>query len=168
MVTRWLALVYYRKLRKICHERPELRRHRRKCGRCRIKFLTGPGNRNHKYIGCSFGCRKEREREKSNERGSRYYQTSKGQKQKKARNRKRSLGQKPKNENPPPPIVSKSPRSIFHPEILRYITFLLLLASGQKPGLREVEEFLQQVLSVVMEIPRSAILRQRSLPERGG
>lgn len=61
-----------------------------------------------------------------------------------------------------------SPILVFDSSVLRYIAYLLLVASGEIPSIREIEFFLQAVLAAVMERTHRAILRQRSLPERGG
>lgn len=169
-VTRWLAFGYYQALRRICHGHPELRRLRRRCGRCGVRLLTGRSNSGLSYISCAFGCREKRKREKTNERGRRHYLTPKGRQNKKARNRRRSLASARPSKNKRSTAGKERP-TFFRPDMLRYIAFLLRLASGQKPPLREVEKFLKAVLVAVVEGAQSAILRQRSwssLPEPDG
>jgi hypothetical protein len=56
----------------------------------------------------------------------------------------------------------------FTPSVLRYIGYLLSLASGRNPPPREIEKFMNEVFIALMAREPSTILRQRSLPERGG
>lgn len=169
-MTRWLTLGYYRGLRKSCHAHPESRRDIQHCRRCRIRFLTGRGNLTRTDIDCVFGCRKERIREKTKERGRRHYRTDKGRHNKGARNRARSLMSAggAKNEKAPG-VPGSSSAYHFRPELLRYIAYLLKLACDRKPPVAEIERFLQDAVAAVMRLCAScAILRQRSLPGRGG
>ena len=129
--------------------------------------MTGVSNRERVDIGCVFGCRREREREKTNERGRRYYRSIKGKTSKGARNRDRSLitAQRSKIASTPLPLPKLV---VFARDTVLHIAYLLCLESGEKilPG--EIEHFLHEALAVVIERARTAILRQRSLPERGG
>lgn len=136
------------------------------CNRCNIRFLTGQGNRGRTSIGCIFGCRKERQREMSNDRGRRHYQTPKGRRNKGTRNRARSLisaktPKKGRTETTPP-----GARYRFSRELIHSIGFLLRFAFGRSPPAVEIDPFLQEVLAAVVIF--CAILRQRSLPGRGG
>ncbi|CAN5570860.1 hypothetical protein BH10PLA2_BH10PLA2_16510 [soil metagenome] len=136
------------------------------CNRCDIRFLTGQGNRGRTSIGCIFGCRKERQREKSNKRGRRHYQTLKGRRNKGTRNRARSLisakaPQDIRNEATPPGSGYRFPRELIH-----YIAFLLRVACGRSPAIVEIDQLLQEALAAVVKF--CSILRQRSLPGRGG
>ena len=163
VITRWFTLGYYCFLRKLCRGRPELRRLRKQCGRCKVKFLTGPWNRKQTYMGCVFGCREERKREKCNARGRRHSQTAQGRKDKKIRNQGRSLvsRQSQKQKRPTQP-----PLFLLSASLLRYVATLIWLGSGQRPQIHELREVFEDILANVFG--QAWILRQRSLPERGG
>lgn len=170
MVTRWLMLGYYRRLRLVCRGKPGARRVLKRCRRCLIWFLTGVGNRARTDICCAFGCREERRREKGNERGRRHYLTLQGRVVKKARNRDRSsvVAQRSKSDGAKITAASPATPSLLSRELIRHISHLVWFASGHKPCCREIECFLQDVISMGMDwVPRSN-LSQRSLPERGG
>jgi hypothetical protein len=140
------------------------------CDRCGVWFLTGYGNRKRTDVCCAFGCREETRREKTNERGRRHYRTAKGRVDKSRRNRERSLvsAEQPTQERVTAVGPSPPDGFVFSPEVLRHIAYVLLLASGYKPSIGEIEYFLNEVMTAVMIVLGPAILRQRSLPERGG
>lgn len=130
--------------------------------------MTSAGNVARTDIACGFGCRKELEREKTNERGRRHYGTAKGRTNKCARNRKRSLKPSGSAKSKRAIAAPKMAISPFTPGVFLYIAHLLSLASGCKPPLHEIAEFLNEVIIAAMDRARCTILRQRSLPERGG
>lgn len=171
-MVRWLTLGYYRWLRKICNDHSELRRLRKCCSRCEIRILTSCSNEKRPDIGCAFGCRKECERERTNERGRIHYQTVKGKANKSARNRERSLidTRESKNDHKAEPttLLPPQPVSVFDPNLLRYIAYLMSFTPGSPPPIAQIEQYLNEALSAVIQWLQCAILRQRSLPERGG
>jgi hypothetical protein len=124
-------------------------------------------------IGCVFGCRREQTREKTNERGRRHYETSKGKANKSVLNRNRGLNvvqqARSASENLEKPAQARPDQAseVFHPSLLGYIVYLLSLASSETPTPQEIAQPLHELLSAVMKF-RITILRQRSLPERGG
>ena len=61
-----------------------------RCRYCGIRFLTHPCNARRRDLLCPLGCRKEHQRQAGNRRSAEHYQTPKGNKNKKARNRQRS------------------------------------------------------------------------------
>lgn len=139
----------------------------KRCGRCGIRFLTGAGNLARADIGCGFGCREERKREKVNERGRRHYRTPHGKTKKSALNRARSelTVFRPRDKCP---TALKKPPALFIQSVVQYIAYVASLTSKRRPPLHEVEKFLNEVLVVVTDRRSRTILRQRSLPERGG
>jgi hypothetical protein len=89
----------------------ELRRCAVFCAHCGIRFLTHPCNAGRKDLGCPFGCRKTRTRQRSNERSKKHYRSPKGRRNKKKRNAFRTtVGGRTVCE-PPPPDPARVPRA---------------------------------------------------------
>lgn len=95
------------------------------CVGCDVDFLTAPANRRRKDLRCPFGCRQARKRDQSRQRGQRNYQTPKGKKAKKLRNRKRYL----KSPSYPDKIQASFPdtieQSCWAPELIIYLCWII-------------------------------------------
>lgn len=132
--------------------------------RCGVRFLTEPSTRERKDLCCMFGCRKHRDREKTNERSRRYNQTPAGRKKKRDRNRKRSLTS---HQGSAPHAPSLAAPDIPAWGTLRYCVYLLWLSSGQKTPIHEIRTFVRELWKLIcLSVP--PIVRQRPLVERGG
>mgnify|MGYP001588758914 CR=1 FL=1 len=167
-VTRWLTYRYFRWLRYICQGRRERRRLLKCCVRCRIRFLTVDSNRRRTDLLCAFGCQEEQRRDQTNARGRRLYRTEKGRNKKKTQNRKRSLNAANQPGNDQTAVAQAAPAApLFTTELLHYIAYLMLIATGKAPPLIEIEQFLNEALTLVTQSAPHTILRQRTLPGRG-
>lgn len=118
-----------------------------------------------------FGCREERKREKSNERGRRHYLTDRGRINKGVRNENRSLiSPRPTGSAHTAAKQAKveAAASFFNSDVIHYIAYLLTFACGRTPPRIEIEGFLGECLAAIVAGMPRPFLRQRSLPERGG
>ncbi len=87
---RRLVALYYWAIRIVLRQRPELKRCLTRCRHCQILFFTHPRNAGRKDLGCPFGCRQARRRQKSTERSVEYYRSKEGKKKKIALNQRRN------------------------------------------------------------------------------
>jgi hypothetical protein len=81
---------YYWAIRIVLRQRPELKRCLARCRHCQILFFTHPRNAGRSDLGCPFGCRQARRRQRSTERSVAYYRSKEGKKKKIALNQRRN------------------------------------------------------------------------------
>lgn len=151
-------LEYYLLLRSALKTKPHLRRCLKRCGHCRIFFLTDPRNAGRKDmlgvgrkdLRCPFGCRKEHRRRESIRRSVAYYRSEKGRKRKQQLNQRRRRVRPPE---PPPPEPPPEPSECGHTseELVEHLQVALSLIEG-RPFSRE------QILWLVEKV-----LRQRRM-----
>ena len=56
------------------------------CVHCQIRFLTHPRNAGRRDLRCPFGCRDHHRRQRSSQRSTAYYQTTRGRRERKRLN----------------------------------------------------------------------------------
>lgn len=81
---------YYRAIRIVIKQQPELKHCLARCRQCQILFFTHPRNAGRNDLGCPFGCRQARRKQKSTERSVAYYRSKEGKKKKIALNQGRN------------------------------------------------------------------------------
>jgi len=81
---------YYWAIRIVIKQQPELKYCLTRCRHCQILFFTHPRNAGRNDLGCPFGCREARRRQKSTERSVAYYRSKDGKKKKIALNQRRN------------------------------------------------------------------------------
>jgi len=81
---------YYRAIRLVIKQQPELKRCLTRCRHCQILFFTHPRNAGRNDLRCPFGCRQARRRQESTERSVAYYRSREGKKKKIALNQRRN------------------------------------------------------------------------------
>lgn len=97
-------MAYYRQLRLLLSDRPELRDLLVRCRICRIFFLTHPRNAGRRDLRCHFGCQESDQARKSVDRSTDYYRSEQGKAKKRELNARRDQGQSGKS----PPITTDS------------------------------------------------------------
>jgi hypothetical protein len=144
-----LVLEFYVLLRSVLRAKPLLRRCLVRCRHCGIFFLTHPGNRGRKDLGCPFGCRKAHRQRQSTIRSVAYYRTPEGKRKKRDLNQKRR--RQPANNQ-----CSLEPRvGVQAPEgsgsgcdhfVLAYVRMVVSLIEGRPVSRSEILQMLQRVL----------------------
>ena len=81
---------YYWTIRLVIRQKPELKSCLTHCRHCGILFFTHPRNKGRNDLGCPFGCREARRREKSTQRSVAYYRSKDGKKKKIELNQRRN------------------------------------------------------------------------------
>ena len=78
-------------MRRGLHAKRHLRGCLKRCGDCRIWFLTHPRNAGRSDLRCPFGCRDVHRRQHSAQRSAAYYREEEGRRKKSIHNRNRYL-----------------------------------------------------------------------------
>ena len=81
---------YYWAIRFVIKQQPELKRCLTRCRHCQILFFTHPRNAGRNDLGCPFGCREARRKQKSQERSVAYYRSKDGKSKKVELNQQRN------------------------------------------------------------------------------
>ena len=81
---------YYWAIRLVIRKKPELKSCLTRCRHCGILFFTHPRNKGRNDLGCPFGCREARRRQKSTQRSVAYYRSRDGKKKKIELNQRRN------------------------------------------------------------------------------
>ena len=81
---------YYWAIRFVIKQQPELKRCLTRCRHCQILFFTHPRNAGRNDLGCPFGCREARRKQKSTERSVAYYRSKDGKSKKVELNQQRN------------------------------------------------------------------------------
>ena len=81
---------YYWAIRFVIKQKPELKNCLTRCRHCQILFFTHPRNAGRNDLGCPFGCREARRKQKSTERSVAYYRSKDGKSKKVELNQQRN------------------------------------------------------------------------------
>ncbi|MCP4570498.1 MAG: hypothetical protein GY841_23185 [FCB group bacterium] len=81
---------YYWAIRFVIKQQPELKKYLTCCRHCQILFFTHPRNAGRNDLGCPFGCREARRRQKSTERSVAYNRSKDGKDKKVKLNQRRN------------------------------------------------------------------------------
>ncbi len=137
---------YYVQLRALLRNRPDLRKHLKRCVHCRILFLTDHRNVNRHDLRCGFGCREAQRRAASTQRSVAHHRQHK--------DKKRDLNQRrylhahtSRNARGAAPAhadgTSPAPDPIATP-ILEHVRLMLSLIERRPVVLAEIVQMLEQ------------------------
>jgi len=127
-------------LRSALKDHPHLRPCLKRCGHCRILFLTHPRNAGRHDLRCPFGCREAHRKKSSNKRSVEYYQTEQGKEKKKTINdrRKKSNGVMEKTRT--------SEKSEIDPPALSHIRMITVMIEDRDVAPTEIFSMLESML----------------------
>lgn len=140
---RALVLTYYQLIRSVLRAHARLRRCLTRCRHCRIFFFIHPRNAGRVDLGCPFGCRQVRRRQKSNQRSADYYRDEAGREKKRVLNARRA--RRPVVE-PPAGAPAPDPSLPWPRRLLLYVRLVVALIEARPVSLAEVVEMLTRTV----------------------
>lgn len=155
-----MVLQYYYLLRSVIRDQPHLRKCLKRCGHCRIFFLTHPRNCSRQDLRCPFGCRLAHQKRSSTQRSCAYYRTDAGKRKKAALNKRRHLAcgaipaqekdsaaePEPKSKPESAPSPESEPELGLSEEIIEHVRVVTSLIEGRRVSREEVLEMLAKIL----------------------
>jgi len=136
---------YYWLIRHVIEQQPEIKSILTRCRHCRILFFTDPRNKGRKDLGCPFGCREIRRRQKSTQRSVAYNSSEEGRRKKVELNQRRSREKGGNDSTNQDPVVRKED---VDRTILLHTRMVISLIEGYRVDLETItalaEKFLRQ------------------------
>ena len=159
---------YYRAVRSVLKEKPQLRRCLTRCRHCQILFFTHPRNAGRIDLGCPFGCRDAHRRQNAIRRSIEYYQSPEGKEKKKHLNAARSR----QNHLTEPGVEEKGNDDggcALDGATLGHIQLVTSLIEGRWIGLSEIVAMLDKILrqhsiDSAVKLPYGGLCRRKNPP----
>ena len=150
---RAFVLTYYLLLRSILRANPHLRRCLKRCGHCRIFFLTDPrnaGRKDERDVGrkdlrCPFGCSQAHRKQQSTRRSVQFYREHKKKKQFQNGKRRVAATRRPLKKQPKEPAPSAKAIP-WQWKVVEHVRVVVSLIEGRRMSLKEILQMLTEVL----------------------
>ena len=140
---RGIVARYYWAIRLVLRQQPELKSRLTRCRDCRILFFTHPRNKGRNDLGCPFGCRESRRRQKSTQRSVAYYRSKEGKKKKIELNQRRNQRKDSPGSIGHGPVGSKVELDV---KIFSHIQMVISLVEGYRVGLETTKAIVAKLL----------------------
>ena len=148
---------YYRAVRSILRDKPQLRKCLTRCKHCQIRFFTHPRNAGRRDLGCPFGCRQAHRKQSAKQRCLEFYRSDAGKIKKKYLNERRSQRHHLAESASTASAENRfgAPEDHEPAEIVRHLQMVISFIEARRVAWQQIHELVTE------------ILRQRSI-EIGG